>query len=339
MEKLKSADIKRKIRSLVSGFAAANQKPDLSDDEFELQLRRIDQRFGDLIPKQRIGRGRGAGVDFLYDDRLVVPLAWAVYHRGISGREPIYVQQALIRDLVRAGVLPERLKWIFDYFYDRAIVEVLNLEAATPEAFQIALQSILVSRESDIAFEWNTKIIRTRLREEPSPSQTPSPNPHPHIGEASLLAMGVDQTLNGPEPETGHHRLMKPDEETIREFHQRRVEVRELLRGALDGDPAKAESLERMGKGVWSSRPESEWIDDERMLRTRPPHLVDFVLLRLYWLAQDSGAGFIEALQDRFFACANCGKLEILFRRGENKKCRSCRSLPPVFLARGRRRR
>jgi hypothetical protein len=354
MSEIPSKEFKQLVQVSVEQWASANTKPYLTDEAFHLQFRRIGQRFNELIPKQRRGLGKGKGVDYFYDERLVEPIAHAICHRAFSGREPAYIQQKLILDLVRVGILPPRIPWLFQCFYDRAVIDILNLTAETPDEFSSGLRSLLWDRGSDVLFEWKTKIIRMRVRAEApikvasllaGKDDKPSPNPNPDEGEVVLLGMGLDAILNGDPPTTGHYLTMNVTDKIIAEFHQRRLEVVGNFTNMLGNDPGtKAYAsikLQDDALEVWHRHARSDWVDGEDMLKMRPDDLIDYILMRLAWLALDSPFNFRDAIGGRFFECATpgCGRIEVKFRSGENKKCRRCRRFPTVHFAKKRRRR
>jgi hypothetical protein len=283
----------------------------------------------------RRGRGKGRGVETYYRKEFQ-PIMVGAMRLRIKKQRPLEIDKWLIPELINAGLLKERFRFLFDLIYSRAVCDVLNLSEIAPVEFKKALLWILFTRGKRVEFEWHTKAIRKRV------SIDPAKDPKPTKGDVNLLSMGVDLILQGGQPKQGMRWDMElfEIESIIDDFHKQRLQALDLFKRTLSGDAQSADTLEQMGAAVIDAMP-SDWqvdtpedLETDRTLRRRPEHLVDYALLRLKWMWQEEQrssknpiGSYIELLQSRFLCCPECGLIELRFRKGDKNKCRVCRGM------------
>ena len=311
--------------------------PDAKRKNVEKFWRDLTKRNGDLFKDFHIrkGRGQGKGVETYYPEKFL-PIILGAMRRKIKKEKPLEIDKWLIPELIHAGLIKHRYRFLFELIYDRALTDVFNLSEKDPAAFKKKLNKILLSRGKQVEFEWRTKVIRKRV------STDPSSDSNPTKADVNLLSMGLDVILQDGEPKQGMRWNMDVAEieDILDDFHNRRLHVLDLFRQTLSGDAQSAKTLERMGAEVIDSMP-SGWLVDtpedsetDRTLRRRPENLVEYVLLRLTWMwreEQESLKGaegsFMELLQSRFLSCPECGRIEMRFRKGDKHQCRVCRGM------------
>ena len=293
----------------------------------------------------RRGRGRGLGIETFYPGAFceVIKVAMLLHVDKICTPQQSDID--LIKSLVRNGLLAHRYQILFALIYDRAVIDILNLEATELTEFSRELKRILWSRGKAVKYEWNNLTLRRRIRINPSPSGNPTQ------AEVNLLSMGLDGSLQDGEPETGMRYDMTVTEEIVEDFQTRRAEASAIIKKAIAGDQDAADTLYEKGCEVIDNMPEG-WIvmmseDDDaelraqadRTLRNRPEDLIDYVYLRLAWLVKQTEEPIIEVLRRRFLECPECGRMEVRFRKGAKHKCRKCRGMDgDVRLRKARKR-
>jgi len=305
--------------------------------------KRHPEIFGEISIRR--GRGRGRGIETFYPGAFCEVIKVAMILRVEKMCTPMESDIYLIKNLVHNGLLAHRYRILFSLIYDRAVIDILNLEATEFTEFSRELKRILWSRGKAVKYEWNNLTLRRRIRVNPSPSGNPTQ------AEVNLLCMGLDGSLQDGEPKTGMRYDMTVTEEIVEDFQTRRAEANDLIKKAIAGDQDAADNLFQKGCEVIDHMPEG-WIvmmseDDDaelraqadRTLRNRPEDLIDYVYLRLAWLVKQTEEPIIEVLRRRFLVCPECDLMEIRFRKGAKHKCRKCRGMDgDVRLRKARRR-
>ncbi|MCB9475333.1 MAG: hypothetical protein H6685_00555 [Deltaproteobacteria bacterium] len=315
-------------------------------DEVEKAHRRLNQKLGADIPKKRIGLGRGEGVEWFYDPRIIEPLADAIYARLYEGKKPQEIQANLLGDLAKAGIIPDGGAYLQQYVYNRGAIEILNETAEVPDELLASFNRILrVRNREDFEFEWSIKRIRTNcVLNRPNPPRSSKWSRKKYGG---ILGCGLeifcDRPMSANDGLPGHFFDMEVTQDIVQDFHAKRLRARELFQKTLFGDRDAELLLEKEAYRVAGQSSEpwlSSWsflsntvspsgYDWGTMLCRRPPDLVDYAYLRAWWISNGLTRPLKDALPEWFFVCANekCRNLEHPFRvdRTLNKRCRHCR--------------
>ena len=337
----------------------------ISIEEILECLRWIEKRPSLVVkPAARKGLGRGGGWTALYSLEDVGPLTEAVRLRR-SGMPPHRIDDLVNRSTVASRVPRDILSEMTEYRFDRAVIDILNLAGPLDAAtFQAKLNAICADRGNDIDLEvtkkkwvvalitagWPSRLLHEEIERKavqslrgdedlgdlkPNHASAFHHQLQREIREKTIrreLSRGLDTQVRELDPSWLHRSLregepLTMDESVCAEFEDRRSAVANDVWGVLSGDVQARKRLEERSSGWF--RP--DMVEQDGTLKTRPGHLVDYVLLRIDWLSQTHPDRYLdEVLNLRYFECASdeCQRIEVRTRRQNGLLCRRCRRLP-----------